>query len=482
MKLSALFHGVGNIEDGSKWVYRDEREVSLVTDDSRKCIGNSLFVAIGGSRLDGASFIPDAHKRGARFFVALSKIECPKDSAVIYSKNPRKTLAELLLNFYAHPETDMIFVGITGTKGKTTTGVMLKSILDFCGIKSVLIGSLGVRGVEYPRPKNTTPGPTEIAEILSLARDSEMDVAIIEASSQALKDFRLHGIPFHTVAFTGLGSDHVGGCEHSSAADYARSKRTLFTSYGASCAVVNSDDSHASYISDGVRRVVGCGFSEDSEMQISSFSDAPSGSSFILGESEVRLSLPGEYNVRNAAIALVIAREITGRPIRELAPALRECRVDGRFEIYRVGDRRVIVDYAHNKDSFNAVCALTRRLFDGRIICVFGSVGDRAEGRRGELAVAAERWAYLSVITSDDSGGELPISICAEIYSAFGDKSAAKIITDRKSAIEYALSVAKSDDTVLILGRGEEGTMHQNGKVVDFSDVEFIKALAAEQN
>ena len=375
------------------------------------------------------------------------------------------------------PEKNMLCAGITGTKGKTTTAFMLSKILDKIGVRNVLVGSLGVYGISYPRSRNTTPPPTDIFEILSLAKNAGIGVAIIEVSSQALRDLRLYGIPFQIAAFTGFSRDHVGGSEHASLMEYMLSKRSLFTSYGARVAVINCDDPISDYMCAGVGRRVRCGFSQDAELRIGGFWDSHRGSSFLLNSTPVRVDMPGEYNAQNAALALGIAREITSLPIDSLAPALAGVRVSGRLELFNIEERQVIVDYAHNRQSLNAITALARRLFPGRIICVFGSVGDRAEERRRELAAAAEAGADISVITSDDSGSECPLSICAEIYSHFQDKSRAKVVVSRQHAIEYALSVAEPGDSVLVLGRGEERHMSQNGEIFEFSDLEFVRAL-----
>lgn len=447
-----------------------ELEIGSITADSRRAAGGSIFVAIEGKRLDGADYIPDAYERGTRVFVLKKRKKKLPDSVYIYSKNPRKTLAELCCRFCDNPERKLICVGITGTKGKTTTSVVLSKILDCIGVKNIVIGTLSNHPSGTGALHNTTPDPTVIFPALRNARADGAEVAIIEVSSQALKDYRVFKIPFYCVAFTGIGRDHIGDFEHPTFADYVFSKRKLFTDYGAACAVVNFDDPYSSYMSSGLSRVVRCGFSTGGELVIANFSDTPTGAEFKLGSTTVKTSLPGEYNARNIAMAIAIAREVSGVSVSEAARYVSGIKVDGRFERRVVNGKNVIVDYAHNSDSFKEVIGLSKRLFGGRIICVFGSVGDRSFSRRAELAHSAEEYADLSVITSDNPGREMPLSVCADIYSAFRDKTKAKIITDRECAIYYAVGEAAVGDTVLLLGRGHERVMCVGGVDIPFSD------------
>ena len=475
MKLSRLLSDISDVGIGNF----SEREISFVTLDSRKAKAGCIFVAIRGSRCDGGEYAAEAYARGARVFVSERILELPKDSTVIISKNVRKTLAEICSNLSGNPEKKMMLIGITGTKGKTTTSVLLSKILDGVGVKNVVIGTLGVLGVDYPKPTNTTPDPTVLFPVFRLALRSGIRVAILEVSSQALKDMRVFGLRFDSVGFTGIGKDHVGVSEHPTVSDYLFSKRKLFTSYGATRAVVNYDDAYSSYMSADVPKVVRCGFTSSSDILISDYRDTPEGARFSLSGVSVSTLLPGVYNARNAAIAMALAREITGSPISECSRYVSNVKISGRFE-WRIFDgKNVIVDYAHNADSVREVLSLCRRLFGKRVICVFGSVGERSFARRRELADIAERYADFSVITSDNPGREPPISVCADIYSNFKDKTRAKIIVERSAAILYALSVARSGDCVAILGRGHECEMYMNGQKISFSDVAYIDGLVS---
>lgn len=476
MKLSSLLFGISDIKTENF----SDLDIRSVTVSSSSCKRGSLFVAIKGEKHDGCDFIGEAYARGARVFVLSEKRTIPSDSVTILSNNPRKTLAELCSKISGNPEKKMMFVGITGTKGKTTTSVLLSKILDGMGIKNIAVGTLGVIGMEYPKYVNTTPDPTVLFPLFKEAQRRGVRVVILEVSSQALKDFRIFGIKFDSVGFTGLGRDHVGFSEHPTVSDYICSKRLLFTSYGAKRAVVNFDDPYSSYMSADIPKVIRCGLTENSEIVISDYSDNADGSSFLISGVRVVTKLPGLYNARNTAIALALAREITGNSISEGAGYVNSVKISGRYDRHVIDGKNIIIDYAHNKDSVKEVIKLSRRLFGGKIICVFGSVGERSFKRRQELAEVTEKYADFSVITSDNPGYELPLSICADIYSFFKDKTKAKIIVDRGNAISYAIGLANVGDSVLLLGKGHETVMYISGKEIRFSDADFVNQYEKE--
>lgn len=473
MKLSKLISALSDVSVENFY----EQEIIGVASNSESVEHGWIFVAIKGSRLDGNSFVSSSYSRGARVFVTSSRIRTRKDCVYIYSEYPRKTLAELCATFSGNPEKRMQFVGVTGTKGKTTTTVVLSKILDGIGIKNVVVGTLGITSDEYIKTENTTPDPTVLFPVLKECADRGVRVAVVEVSSQALKDFRVWGIRFDFVAFTGIGIDHIGETEHATFADYVRTKRRLFSEYGAKSAVVNSDDPFSYYMSVEVPKVIECGFSETDGLVIRGFKDTSDGGEFFLNGVKVLTSLPGEFNARNVTMAIALAQKISGVSLSEAVSHVDNVRVSGRFERKFVDGKNVIVDYAHNQDSLREIISLCRRLYQGRIICVFGSVGGRSFHRREELACSAEKYADFSVITSDNPGDEFPLAICADIYSAFHDKTRAKIIVSREAAIRYAIGEASLGDTVLLLGKGHETYMNIGGKKVPFSDAEVVESL-----
>lgn len=473
MKLSKLLDGISDIEV----VNFKDFEITSISVNSDKCHSGTLFFAMKGASHNGIDFIPRAHKLGARAFVCGEKTAISDDSVLIYSEKPRKTLAELCAKMSGNPEKRLMFVGITGTKGKTTTAFFVSKILDGAGISNLLIGTLGI-GSAAKKTVNTTPDPTVLFPALKDALHRGIKVIVLEVSSQALKDYRVYGISFDCVVFTGLGYDHIGLSEHPTLSDYVASKRSLFNSYGAKRAVVNFDDPYSSYMSAGIPRVIKCGFSCGADLCIEGYFDGASGCEFTVNSHTVRCKLFGEYNARNITLAIGTAKEICGISIENALNCVREVTVPGRFNIFKVGDVSAVVDYAHNYDSMCAALSLARRLFYGRIICVFGSVGERSIFRRVQIAKAAEKYADFSIITIDNPGYESPVSICRDIYEAFLDKSRAKIVAHRARAIDYAIKLAMPGDVVMILGRGHENSINISGVSIRFSDIEYVKELS----
>lgn len=473
MKLSRLIMDLYTVEILN---FKDV-DVSLITNNSGKCIRNSLFVAICGNYKNGEDFIEDAHSRGARVFVSEHLCYPKLDSVVIIVKNARKALAELCSVFFGNPEKKLVTTAITGTKGKTSSAYLLSRILDYSGVKNMLFGTLGALGVLNKSFCNTTPDPTVIYPIIRRGVHKGINNLVLEVSSQAIKEERVFGMPMDCVLYTGISRDHIGVGEHPCFSDYLNSKHKLFTSFGAKTAVVNFDDAYSSYISGGMPRVHRCGFSKGSEYRIEQFKNTDVGSSFYLNGEKIKTSLMGEYNARNIAMALVAALKMYGCTIEKAKYAVENIVIPGRFEKQSVNGRNVIIDYAHNGESFREVMSLSRKVYGGRLISVFGSVGERCFERRRELALAAEKYSDLSVITSDNPGCESAYSICSEICSYFNNSEKARIITDRAEAIRYAYDASKRGDTILILGKGREETMKVNGKDIEYSDFDVVSRL-----
>ncbi len=456
-------------------------EVLDVTDASGECREGSVFCAVAGAEYNGADFIPEALRRGACCAVVSEGDLRNKNWSVIISKNPRKTMAEIAKILYGNPNEDMTVIGVTGTKGKSTTCEYLRALLEFSGKRCVSVGTLGVRGLleNIPQHKNTTPPSHYLYKVLSRARDEGCTVAIIEVSSQALCDFRVHGIKFDYAVYTGFSYDHIGKGEHKNIKEYFFAKRRLFTDYGSPCAIV-FDDGELSYkISYGAKRIVRVGTNPYDEFYLEDMLELSDGMSFSLFGRRLRIALNGHFNVTNAALALACATEITGREPDFFREALSAVRVRGRFELYTLGGVNLIIDYAHNQDSLRAIISAVRRSSFGRIIAVFGSVGERARARRRELAVTAEELCDLSVVTADNPGREDAADICREIARYFEDKGKVRIITDREEAIRYAISVASAGDYVLLLGKGHENFQLLGSRRVPFSERDIILSLGA---
>lgn len=449
-------------------------EINEICDNSAMCGEGKIFVAIKGNRLDGNDYMLDAHTRGARVFITEKEHVELSDSIVITVKNARKTLAVLCARLYGNPERRMKIIGITGTKGKSTTGFLLSRILKKFSVDNIFIGTFGIIGEINTQTRNTTPSPPVVFKALADAYKKGIRVALIEVSSQSLKDFRIYNIPFKVTVFTSLGFDHVGKYEHKTRREYISAKHTLFTSYGTKIALVNGDDAYSSFISSGAPMTYKCGFCAHNDIIIKDFTETDFGSSFNIGDTHVKSSLRGKFNSINLTLSMMSASLILKKTIREISPAVSDISVDGRFEEYYINFRHIIIDYAHTPESFSAVSAIARQLYGGRQIAVFGSVSDRAYERRALLAKSAERLFDFSIITGDDLNGEEARGICEEIASHFSRSENRMVIPDRRKAIEAALSISNRGDVVLLLGKGHEKSIVNNGIKEFFSEKEIV--------
>ena len=458
----------------------EKLEIDNITHSSGKANPKSVFVCIKGSRHDGNDFLNEAKSLGARVFVS-ERQDLKIDSGVlIFSNNPRKTMAEIAKLLYGIPKEAMITVGITGTKGKSTVAELLSNTLRTLGIKTLSVGTLGATLDRKTVLENTTPDSSVLYPLIRRAFMLGARVCVIEVSSQALKDYRVWGIEFDIVAFTSFGTDHIGKGEHDSFSDYLSAKRSLFTSYGAKSAVVNYDDAYSSYFKEGVREVIRCGMSRGADLKIENLRQGFFGMRFSISGIDKRYRISGRFNTTNIAIAAAIAEKISGAPLEEILEKISKMRVEGRFQAQYIHSRFAIIDYAHNETSLKEMISSVREITKGRIILVFGSVGDRSVARRRELSGVASSLADFSVITSDNPGYENPYEIAEEIYSGFRDKARAKIVVDRERAIRYAFAVSRPGDVILLLGKGHEKYMFSEGKRLSFSETQVLSKIKKE--
>lgn len=476
MRLSKLLSNTAELSFVGKG---GDPEILHITDDSRH-IGDDtfLFVARRGHHTDGGAFAPDAYRRGCRTFLSERKLLLPNDALQIICKSVIKTSAELLFRRYGHPERKLRFVGITGTKGKTTTAFFLTRLLRYAGEKTALLGTLGVDTGDGMLPtENTTPSLFETVPLFADFVGRGIGTVVTEVSSQALADGRVYGIPFSLGVFTSFSPDHIGTTEHRDLAEYRAAKRSFFTAYGMETAIANGDDPSAAYMVSDVLHRRFCSLGESGDFRAHILSEGIDGTRFSLSGTEGTISLPGRHYLTDALLALCAAECLTGVRAVCFLPALAGVTVPGRFERMTVGGRLFIIDFAHNEDSVRKVVGTAGRFSCGARIAVFGSVGERSEGRRASLARAVESTADFAVITSDDPGREDPLGICADIYSCFSDKTKAKIIPDRAEAIRYAYRISAPGDVILLLGKGHETFQKTAQGIFPFSEKNILASL-----
>ncbi len=446
-----------------------DRTITSVTERAEQATADSIFVCISGSRADGHDFAPTAYRNGCRFFIAERMPALPSDAFVQIVPDSRAALASLACRVSGDPSRRLFVIGITGTKGKTTTAHLLFEILNRCKIPTGYIGTNGILYGEVEQStRNTTPDAVTLQSTFSDMADVGMRAVILEVSSQALMQHRVTGTHFEAVLYTNLFPDHIGVSEHPSFEHYRDSKHRLFTEFDARYAFFNIDDSTAPLMMTGARaeRICTCGSSPDADYRLSSIhptrtSDAL-GVSFTVSSRDtvtpVTLPLIGAPNASNAALAFSAARELFGLSEERIAGALEDSHVAGRSEsILLPNGAAAVIDYAHNGESLRQILLALRPYTKGRLIALFGSVGERSHMRRADLGGAAARYADLAILTSDNPAEEDPNAIMEEISRAFAGFATPYIkIPDRASAIREAVSIASPGDILLLAGKGHE--------------------------
>ncbi len=481
-----------------------DRDIRLIEYDSRKTgpdtgFGSfSLFVCLPGARLDGHDFAPAMYEKGCRTFLCARLMDLPDDAVQIEVADPRRALAEISAAFYGYPAKEMQVIGITGTKGKTTTALLLSAILSENGLPCAYIGSNGIDiGPEHYETVNTTPESRELHRYFRLMLDKGYRHVVMEVSSQALHTWRVHGIPFDACLFTNLGEDHISPTEHPSFEDYRDCKRRLFFDFPCRHIVTNLDDPHWQAVTDNPA-VHTLTYAIDTlthpesgkAVDFTASNIRPFRSETALGidfdcvaggkRTPVRLRTPGDFSVYNGLCAMAAA-SLYGISPEECAVTLAHLSLRGRFEIVDVLDGvTFLVDYAHNGMSLTNALTELRKYSPHRLICLFGSIGNRAQNRRRELAEVSGALADISIITSDNPDREDPMEIIRDILSWFDKSRPHYVIPDREEAVRAALRMAQPGDIVLLAGKGHETYQIIDGEKVPFSEKEILLDEAAK--
>ncbi len=473
-----------------------DREISEVAYDSRRAGEGTVFVAINGFKTDSHRFLAQVAENGAAAVVIEKKwtdLEASvravleeKDVTVLRAENGRAVLAELCAARFGYPTEQLKVIGLTGTKGKTTTSYMLKAILDEAGKKLGLIGTAGavIDGVPYPT-HNTTPEPYEIQRMARQMVDAGCEYLIMEVSSTGMKYHRADCIPFEIGLFTNLSPDHISPLEHPDFDDYLRCKASLFER--CRIGVFNRDDEHLPALLAGSRceiRTYGLNGSSPfpypdlaGEILARKREGDTIGTQIRLQPSseELFVGMPGDFNVYNA-LGAIEAALVLGIDLPTIRAALRKLKVNGRVEtVFSSPDYTVLLDYAHNGVSASALLGMLRTYHPKRLVVVFGCIGERAQNRRLELGEVCGREADLSIVTADNPGREPVEDIIRDIHKGLDPTGGKAVdIPDRREAIRYALGKAEKGDFIAVIGKGHEEYQEINGEQVRFSDREEI--------
>ena len=459
------------------------QEVSQIDYDSRLVVDNSLFVCIPGANVDGHDFIDQVINKGAKVIVVEREVPYQAGITYLQVENARKALAFLSCAFFDHPSRKMTVIGLTGTKGKTTTSYMVESILQNAGKKVGIIGTIGsiVNG-KFQKTKNTTPESFELQRLMNEMVESGCEYCVMEVSSQGLMLNRVAGIDFDYGVFTNLSPDHIGKNEHSSFEHYMACKKMLFQM--CKVGIFNKDDEHyQDMIDQAACQIKTYSIHQASDLKATDIQlyqgQGTLGVSFqTTGEinAAFQTDIPGRFSVYNSLVAIMICHllKIETKYIQE---ALTKVRVRGRVEIVPVHqDYTVIIDYAHNAFSFESILETMEEYHPHRIYCVYGAGGKRDKKRRYDVGEVVARHHAYSIVTADNPRGESTRQICEDIVTGINRVGGEYIIIeDRKEAIHYALAHAKKDDIILCLGKGHEDYIIYDEVKTPFSEKEIIE-------
>ena len=485
MKLKQWLEGLSyELVQGST-----EEEVEEVIYDSRKAAAGAVFVCTKGTRVDSHQFIPQVVDAGVRALVVEERTGLPQGVTAVLVKDSRKALAYLSAARFGHPAREMAVIGVTGTKGKTTTAHMIRTVLERCGRKTGMIGTTGiVIGESLTPAKNTTPESYELHQAFRNMADAGCEYVVMEVSSQAFKMHRVDGIFFDYGLFTNISPDHIGPDEHEDFDEYLYYKTRLLKC--CQIGLVNRDDPHF----DQIIKEASCrlySFSlerNDTDFQGKEvrFVSEPEfvGLEFdVTGgyEAHLKVNIPGRFNAANA-LGAVSVLSFLNLPKEGVLDGMAHLEVNGRMEIVYSSDKcTVIVDYAHNAISMESLLVTLRDYKPGRLVCVFGCGGNRSKDRRIAMGDSAGRLSDFTILTADNSRYEKTQDIIRDIKESL-EKTGGKCmeIPDRREAIFYSLSHALPGDMIAIIGKGHEDYQEMNGVRSHFSDKEEVLKAAEE--
>ena len=466
-------------------------EITELVCDSRKIVKGCIFVCIKGTVFDGHTFIDEAIKQGAAAIITEDEVEITqnrKNTTFIAAADCRNTLALVSAAYFGHPSKRLFTIGITGTKGKTTTAFMVREILERCGYKTGLIGTIEIiTGSRHIESANTTPESYDVQRYFKEMADNGCKCVVMEVSSQALMMKRCAGITFDIGVFTNLEPDHIGPNEHASFEDYMHCKGLLFKQ--CKIGIVNFDDEHTNKVLEGhTCSVETYGLNEGANLRAVNiqYVHEPGHISTeydIEGEKlHIKLSLPGKFSVYNSMCAVAVTRHLDVDE-EKLKEALLTVAVKGRVEPVKVSDKFILmIDYAHNAMSLKSILETLREYNPKRLVSVFGCGGNRSKLRRYEMGEVSGKLADFTIITSDNPRFEEPLDIIADIRSSIEKTGGDFIeIPDRKEAIRYAIEHGREGDIIVLAGKGHEDYQEIKGVKYPMDERDLIADILKER-
>ncbi len=537
MKLEKLLEGLTyELLEGSL-----DAEVTEIILDSRKAVAGCLFTCIKGAVADGHRFAPDVAAKGAAVIVVEDDIRpaieeavatetsekkaqdeaggCAAMPAIVKVPDSRYTLACISAAWFGHPAKELTTIGITGTKGKTTTTYMVKSILEKCGHKVGLIGTIeAIIGDKRIPAANTTPESYLVQKYFREMVEAGCDSVVMEASSQGFMLHRTAGFIFDYGIFTNIEPDHIGPNEHRDFNHYLQCKKMLLNQ--CRVGIVNRDDEHFAHIIKDVTcdletygigplkeglicdNAPACTHKEGCNNAVTTMRDA-FGSKDLRAENmelvsrpgylgikydvkgmmdfTVEIDVPGKFSVYNSMTAIAICRHFGVSP-EDIVAALKDIKVKGRIELVKVSDEfTLMIDYAHNAMALESLLTTLREYNPHRLVALFGCGGNRARDRRFEMGEVSGKLADLTIITSDNPRNEDPQAIIDDIKTGISKTDGKYVeIIDRKEAIRYAIENGEPGDIIICAGKGHETYQEINGVKHDMDERVLIKEVLEE--
>ena len=469
-----------------------DKSIEEVVYDSRKITKDCLFICICGYNVDGHSFAAQAVEKGAGALVVQKDVELPADAdvTVIRVEDTLYAMAFISAAYFGHPADRMKIIGITGTKGKTTTTYLIKSILEKAGYKVGLVGTIEeIIGDKHIPADNTTPESFLLQQYFRQMADAGCQIVVMEVASQGLKLHRTQGFTFEIGIFTNLEPDHIGPNEHADFEEYMACKGLLFRQcrHG----IVNRDDVHVEQVTQGhTCDLETYGFSPEADLYAQELrlvnKPGELGIAFrVRGKMDfqVEVPAPGRFSVYNALTAIAVCNhfQVEEEKIRE---ALLDAHVKGRIEMVPVSDRfTLLIDYAHNAMSLESLLTTLREYEPGRLVCLFGCGGNRSKLRRYEMGEVSGRLADLTIVTSDNPRFEEPMDIIHDIEEGMAKTEGRFVeICDRKEAIAYAIDQGLPGDIIVLAGKGHEDYQEIKGMKYHMDERELIAEILKERN
>lgn len=490
MELKKILIGI----EGIKARGNIDIDIKAIENNSKEVKEGYMFVAIKGFSTDGHQFVESAIKNGATCVMLeegcdFKSLNIPENVTVLMVKDTRLALAICSSNFYGNPSAQLKLIGVTGTKGKTTTTFMIKDILEKAGKKVGLIGTIAtyINGKRMKDSDRTTPESLELQRTFRQMVDEGVEVVVMEVSSQSLKLHRVDGCQFDIVLFTNFSEDHISEKEHPDMQDYFNSKLKLFEM--CKTGIVNADDLHAAKIPRlfPESNIVTYGIDNFANVLAKDVTITNAYVDFkvrITDKNErVKTGIPGRFSVYNSLAAICVAQKFGVNP-EIIKQALEEVRVPGRSELVdNKLELTIMIDYAHSPESLQNILQAAKSYTRGRVISVFGCGGDRDSGKRPIMGEISGKIADYTIVTSDNPRTEDPLKIIEQIEEGVKKTNGKyEVVIDRTKAIEKAIKMANRKDIIILAGKGHEPYQEINGEKFDFDERVIVRDIIEKIN